>query len=105
MGEHTSGKTDSRKTRKEELIEQYGQERAEKIIRGEEDSAATDFHQPPDQGVSPASANKAMREPQRREQTDTPNPAQPDADRAATEKRKQAEDAVRKAKNAREEQG
>lgn len=101
MASHAAGNNDTREQRKKDLTEQYGKEAAEKILRSEEDNTLTEFHQPPDQGVQSASAYEAMQEPRRREQTDSPNPVEPDADRNAVEHRDTAEEAADQGRKAR----
>ncbi len=101
MDEDQKRKTEERR---KALIEQYGEEKAEQMLRMEKtDTASKAFHQPPDQGNRGADAWRAMQDPSRRSSGETPAPMSPDGDRHAAEDQDIAGDAREKGRKRRDE--
>lgn len=82
--------------RRRELTEMYGKEKAEEIMRMEKkDPAASQFHQPADQGEQDADVRSAMQNTARRPGGQTPAPMPGDAQRQS----EAIQDSVEEAKN------
>ncbi len=89
--------------RHRELTEMYGKEKAEEIMRMEKDPAASQFHQPTDQGEQDADVRSAMQNTARRAGGRTPAPMPGDAERQSEGIQDSAEDAGNKGREKREE--